>query len=91
MAAPDVALLFFTILYFLVYKKLLEKDSIMLSAIWGVIMAAMIYSKYNGILVILFTIMSNFKLFKSRSFYIAAASGIICMIPHILWLSLIHI
>ena len=85
MAAPDVALLFFTILYFLVYKKLLEKDSIMLSAIWGVIMAAMIYSKYNGILVILFTIMSNFKLFKSRSFYIAAASGIICMIPHILW------
>ena len=85
MAAPDVALLFFTILYFLVYKKLLDNNSIILSVLWGMIMAAMIYSKYNGILVIFFTIISNFRLLKSRSFYIAALSGIIFMIPHILW------
>ena len=85
MAAPDVALLFFTILFFLVYKQLLENRSIPLAVLWGVVMAAMIYSKYNGILVILFTIMSNFRLLKNRSFYIAAVSGIICMAPHILW------
>jgi len=85
MAAPDVPLLFFTILFFVVYKKLLEEDSVWLAVAWGVIMAAMIYSKYNGILVILFTIISNLKLFKSRTLYIAAASGIICMMPHILW------
>ncbi len=85
MAAPDVALLFFTILYFLIYKKLLENDSILLSVIWGMVMAAMIYSKYNGILVIFFTIMSNFRLLRSRSFYIAILSWIILMIPHILW------
>ena len=85
MAAPDVALMFFTVLYLLVYKKWLENQGTWLAVLWGVIMAAMIYSKYNGILVILFTIMSNYKLFKSKSFYIAALSGIICMIPHILW------
>ncbi|MCX6281860.1 MAG: glycosyltransferase family 39 protein [Bacteroidetes bacterium] len=85
MAAPDVALLFFTILFFLVYKNLLEKDSILMAVLWGMIMAAMIYSKYNGILVILFTIMSNFRILKSRSFYIAVASGILCMVPHIIW------
>ncbi len=84
-AAPDVALLFFIILFFLVYKKLLEKDDIPMAVLWGMIVAAMIYSKYNGILVILFTIFSNFRLLKSRSFYIAALSGIACMIPHILW------
>jgi hypothetical protein len=85
MAAPDVALLFFTILFFLVYKKLLEKADFLLSVAWGMVMAAMIYSKYNGILVIILTIMSNFRLLKSRSFYIAAISGIICILPHILW------
>jgi len=85
MAAPDTALLFFTILFFLVYKKLLGKDDILLAALWGMVMAAMIYCKYNGILVILFTIMSNYRLLKKRSFYIAAVSGLICLIPHILW------
>jgi len=85
MAAPDVALTFFTVLFFLVYKKLLEDNSVLLAVAWGVIMAAMIYSKYNGILVILFTLMSNFRLLKSRSFYIAAATGLLCMLPHILW------
>ena len=84
-AAPDVALLFFTILFFLVYKKLLEKDDIPLAVLWGMVMAAMIYSKYNGILVILLTILSNYRLLKNKSFHIAAISGIICMIPHILW------
>jgi hypothetical protein len=85
MAAPDVPLLFFTIMFFVVYKKLLEEDSVWLAVAWGIVMAAMIYSKYNGILVIIFTLISNLRLFKSRSLYIAAASGIICMIPHILW------
>jgi hypothetical protein len=84
-AAPDVALVFFTILFFLIYKKLLEHESALLAILWGIVMAAMIYSKYNGILVILFTIISNFRIFRSKFFYIAAITGIFCMVPHILW------
>ena len=85
MAAPDVALLFFITLFFIIYKKILEEENTILAILWGAVMAAMIYSKYNGILVIIFTIISNLRLFKSRSFYIAAATGIILMIPHIIW------
>ena len=84
-AAPDVALVFYTILFFMTYRKLLENGSTFTAILWGIIMAAMIYSKYNGILVIIFTLISNLKLFKSKYFYIAALTGILCMVPHILW------
>ncbi|MEI7981482.1 MAG: glycosyltransferase family 39 protein, partial [Bacteroidota bacterium] len=84
-AAPDIPMIFFILLFFLVYKKYLEKESFMLSVLWGFIMAAMIYSKYNGILVIFFTILSNLSLLKKRFFYIAAASAVAFFIPHILW------
>jgi len=84
-AAPDIPLMLFILLYFLIYKKYLENDNVWISILWGFIMAGMIYSKYNGILVIFFTILSNFQLFKKRSFYIAALSAIFFFVPHIIW------
>jgi hypothetical protein len=85
MAAPDIPMIFFILLFFLVYKKYLEKDSFIISVLWGFIMAAMIYSKYNAILVILFTILSNLNLLKKRSFYVAAGVALLFFVPHILW------
>jgi len=84
-AAPDIPLILFTLLFFIVYKKYLNNDDILTSVLWGLIMACMIYSKYNGILVIFFTILSNLQLFRKRSFYIAAISAIIFFTPHIVW------
>ena len=84
-AAPDVALVLFSLLFFLVYRRMLEHDSIPLALIWGIVMAAMIYSKYNGILVIFFTLLSNLKLLQKKSFYLAAGMAILCFIPHIAW------
>ncbi len=84
-AAPDIPLMLFILLFFLVYKKYLENDSVWISILWGFIMACMIYSKYNGILVIFFTILSNLKLLKKRSFYLAALSAILFFVPHIIW------
>jgi len=84
-AAPDIPLMLFILLFFVVYKKYLENDNLWISILWGFIMAAMIYSKYNGILVIFFTILSNLRLFRKKSFYIAALSAILFFIPHIVW------
>jgi hypothetical protein len=84
-AAPDVPLIFFTVLFFLVYRNILQKPSLPAVLLWGIIMAAMIYSKYNGILVIFLTILSNPSLLKKRYFYIAGITGIILFIPHIIW------
>ena len=84
-ASPDAAQIFFTVLFFMIYQKFLEKGSASLAVLWGVVMAAMMYTRYSGVLIILFTIMSNYRLLKTRSFYIAAASMVICMIPYVLW------
>jgi 4-amino-4-deoxy-L-arabinose transferase-like glycosyltransferase len=84
-AAPDGSLFLFILFFFLLYKKYLENDSPWLAILWGFVMAAMIYSKYNGILVILFTILSNPSLLKKRTFYLAAASAVFFFIPHIIW------
>jgi hypothetical protein len=84
-AAPDVALMFYTVLFFLLYRRLLEAPGFWLAVAWGAVMAAMIYSKYNGILVVIFTLFSNFRLIRKPFFWFAAATATVCMLPHILW------
>src|SRR5690606_10471349 len=53
----------------------------------GFAMAGLMYSKYHGILVILFTLMPLFSAFyKSRQLYVAVSFGILLYLPHIIWL-----
>jgi len=85
LAAPDGPLLLFTALFFFFYQRFLEEEKIP-DALWlGLVMAGLIYSKYNGILVIFFTILSNLKLVTRKRFYLAVITGIILFLPHILW------
>ena len=56
---PDTPLLFFTALFLMLYKKFLNRPT-MLKALWmGLAMAALMYSKYHAVLVILFVLLSN--------------------------------
>jgi hypothetical protein len=85
LALPDSPLLLFTVLFFVVYKKFLLKESIFNSILLGLIMAAMLYSKYHGILILIFTITSNLKLIKSSKFQIATVLTFLLFIPHLFW------
>ena len=85
LALPDSPLLFFSVLFFVAYKKFLIKESYINSVLLGITMACMLYSKYHGILVIIFTILSNLKIIKSPKFYISAGAAFLLFIPHILW------
>jgi hypothetical protein len=85
LALPDSPLLLFSVLFFLLYKKFLLKESYFNSILLGLIMAALLYSKYHGILIILFTIISNLKLLRSGKFRLAVAVAFILLIPHIIW------
>lgn len=84
-AVPDVPLLFFTVLFFLFYKRYLENDDWKNSLLMGLCIALLLYSKYHGLLIIFFTILSNLKLLTRKSFYLVVLSSIILYIPHILW------
>jgi hypothetical protein len=85
LALPDSPLLLFSVLFFIVYKRFLAEENYPNSLLLGLIMALMLYSKYHGILIIIFTIISNLKLLRSYKFYISAVVALLLFIPHILW------
>lgn len=83
---PDTALLFFTSLFLLAYKRFLKETTWLNSVGLGLLMAAMMYSKYHGILVILFTLISNLKLVLNKRAWISVIIALICYLPHLNWL-----
>lgn len=83
---PDTPLLFFTALFLLIYKKFLKAPSIGISILLGFVMAALMYSKYHAVLVILFVLMSNLRLVFNRYAWLSVLIALICYTPHFIWL-----
>lgn len=83
---PDTPLLFFTVLFLFVYKKFLGKRNVFLSIALGLTMAALMYSKYHAVLVIVFVLISNWRLVLDKYAWLAVSVSLICYAPHILWL-----
>jgi len=84
-SAPDVPLMFFAALYLLVFKHYIEKDSLKNSLLLGLISALMMYSKYHGILLILFTILPNLKIITRKTFWLTTFFALLLFLPHIWW------
>lgn len=84
-AAPDAPLLFFTVAFFLAYRQFLAQTKVVSVLALGAVMAALLYSKYHGVLIIFFTLFSNVRLLRMPSFYIAAAFGALLFFPHLYW------
>src|ERR1700744_3495304 len=56
---PAAPLFFFTVLFYFVYQRYAEKDSWRLGIVIGIVTACMLYSKYHAVLLIGFTVLSN--------------------------------
>ncbi len=85
LAIPDIPVVFFSALFFLLYKNYIINYSYKYAVLLGLVASAMLYSKYHGILVLIFTMFSNLSLFKKRSFYIIPIIVIVAMLPHLHW------
>ncbi len=82
---PDPPLMFFTILFLWLYKRYLEEASALYAIGLGLCAAALLYSKYHGILVIGFVFLSNLRLIRDPKFYLATGIGVLAFLPHLLW------
>jgi len=83
---PDSPLLFFGILYFIFLKKFLEKSDLVNALGLGLVMALLLYSKYHGVLLIIFSLLPlSLKLIRNKYFYISVLFGILCYSPHLWW------
>lgn len=85
-AIPDTSLFFFEVLFLWAFQKYIKNDSWISVILLSIASAMLIYSKYHGILIIFFTILSNTKLLLKKSFYIITCIATVLLIPHIIWL-----
>jgi len=83
---PDTPLLFFTTLFLWTYKKFLQHTSIGWALFQGVVMAALMYSKYHAALIILFVLLSNLKLVRNKYAWLSVGVALACYTPHFIWL-----
>lgn len=85
LAVPDIPLLFFTALFFYRYDRFLKKES-WINTIWlGMCTVFLLYSKYHGVLILLFTLLSNLSLFRSARVYAAGFFALLLFMPHLWW------
>ena len=82
---PDAPLLFFTALFFYLYRRYLSSPNWPLAFAIGVTLAAMLYSKYMAILVVGFVLLSNLKLLKDPKLWVAVLLTVLLFVPHLLW------
>ncbi|MFD1314979.1 ArnT family glycosyltransferase [Namhaeicola litoreus] len=82
---PDTPLLMFTALFFYFYKRFLVKVNWFSIIGLGLTMSGMLYSKYHGLLVIIFVVLSNLKLLTNFRFWTAVLIAFIAFTPHLFW------
>lgn len=84
-STPDTPLMLFTATFFWVYKRFLHDGSTKNALLLGLAMAAMLYSKYHGILIVGFVVLSNLALLGNARFWMAGLFGLLLFTPHLLW------
>ena len=82
---PDAPLFFFTVLFYFFYQQYINDDKWQLALVLGIIVACLLYSKYNAVLVIVFTIAANIQLLRRWSFWFIVIIAVALYTPHILW------
>jgi hypothetical protein len=82
---PDPALLFFTALFFYVYKNYLREDNFLNVLFLAAAIVGMLYSKYHGVLPVFLTFLSNPKLATKRSAWFVVIIVVAAFLPHLWW------
>ena len=85
MTTPDAPLLFFTALFYYAYRKYLADNRWSMAILLGLSMAGMLYSKYIAVLVIVFTLLGNWRLLKDGKAWAAVGIALVLMLPHLWW------
>ncbi len=85
MTVPDTPLMFFTALFFRQYKQFLDDPSWWNALGLGLVTACLMYSKYHGVLIVFFVLLSNLKLFRDPKVYAAGFLALALFLPHLYW------
>lgn len=81
---PDAPLIASAAIYFWILEKFLNNSRRYIIPL-SIAVALMLYSKYHGILILVFTILALPELLKKKDFWLVALGSLILVLPHILW------
>jgi hypothetical protein len=85
LAVPDTPLLFFTALFFYAYRSYIKKINWQNALLFGIAITLLFYTKYHGLLIVLFTILSNLKLLVRWQTWFAGFVVLVLYSPHLYW------
>lgn len=85
LAIPDAPFMLSFTLFLIAYKNFIKQSNFKSTLLLSLSIAAMLYSKYHGVLVVILTVLSNIKLLKNKFLWIAGIITSTLMLPHILW------
>jgi len=85
LAVPDTPLLFFTAVFFYCYRNFIQKNNWRSALLLSVSIVLLFYTKYHGLLIVLFAFLSNLKLLRRRQTWLAAVFVLLLYTPHLLW------
>lgn len=86
LAVPDAALLFFSMIFYRLFLNFSEKPVAVNALLLGLTAAALLLSKYHGILVIAFVVISHIGLLRKPVFWLVPLVALSALLPHIFWL-----
>lgn len=84
-ATPDSPLLFFAALFLYAYRRLVLYNRWGDALLLGALSAGLLYSKYHGVLLIGFTVLSHPRLLLNPRLYVAGLTGVALFFPHLWW------
>jgi hypothetical protein len=84
-AVPDIPLMFFVVLFFLAYRRFLRQPGWTETIAIALTIAGMLYSKYHGVLIVFFTLLSNFRLLGKWQTWLAGILALALFTPHLYW------
>lgn len=82
---PDTALLLFSALFLFAYQYYLKSKSIYSYLLLSISITGMMYSKYQSVLIILFVVLSNWKLVKDYKLWLVCLVSLLLYFPHLYW------
>lgn len=86
LAVPDAPMIFFVSLFLYRYQVWLKNEN-WLNTLWLTLaIIGIVYSKYHGIMVLFFTLLSNLRLLRNKYFWTMAIAATLAYLPHLSWL-----
>lgn len=82
---PDTPLMLFYAIFIYAYHQYLKHKNTLSYILLAVSIAGMMYSKYQGILIVFFVILSNLKLLRDPRLWLTSLLALILYSPHLYW------